>query len=160
TLGVASYGVARVLRRMAGGYTLLATGLFAASFVRPHSALLALIAFMLALVLGRRTAVRQTITPGFLAKLVGVALILAPGRVLVAGTQQLLGVEDLSSSSLERVANTASRNTTEGNSAFTATNPRSITGFPKATITVLFRPFPTEASGMEQLVAAAEGIFL
>ena len=54
TLGLASLGAARVLVRRPGGYTLLVVGLLLGSFVRPHVALLALLAFGVALLVGRR----------------------------------------------------------------------------------------------------------
>src|SRR5262249_46249108 len=41
-----------------------------------------------------------------------------------------------------------------------APNPRTPLGFPEATITSLFRPFPTEAHTTEALGTAIEGVFL
>ncbi|MFA5884660.1 MAG: hypothetical protein WDA60_12470 [Acidimicrobiia bacterium] len=160
TIGVASYGAARVFKRMAGGYTLMGIGLFAASFVRPHLALLALIAFVAALLVGRRTSVRDTVTPSFIAKGVGLVLVLVIGSVLVSRTQKILDIEDFSASSIDSATALVSEQTTVGNSAFTAPNPRSPTGFVEATVTVLFRPFPFEANGSEQLFTALEGMTL
>src|SRR6185436_2195806 len=54
----------------------------------------------------------------------------------------------------------AAEQTAEGASAFNPPNPLSPIGYPQAVITVLFRPLPIEAHGMEQLVTAAEGTFL
>lgn len=160
TIGVASYGVARVLRRMAGGYMLLGVGLLGASFVRPHLALLALFAFVVALLIGRRHTVRAVTTPGFVAKLVGLGLVLVIGSVLISRTQELLGIDDFSGSSLESAATVVGQRTDTGESAFTPANPRSPAGFVEAAVTVLFRPFPNEASGAEQLLTSLEGILL
>src|SRR5262249_48883686 len=54
SMGLASLGVARVLTRQRGGYVLFLVGSFLASLVRPHIAMLALVAFGIALLLGRR----------------------------------------------------------------------------------------------------------
>lgn len=160
TIGLASYGAARVLRRMAGGYTLMGVGLLGASFVRPHLALLALFAFVVALLIGRRSDVRNSITPGFLAKLVGLGLIIILGSVLITRTEKLLDIQDFNSSSLETAATELGALTQQGGSAYTPANPRSPSGFPVVAITVLFRPFPNEASGPEGLFTALEGAFL
>jgi hypothetical protein len=160
TIGLAAYGAARVYRRLGGGYTFMALGLLGASFVRPHLALLALVAFVVALLVGRRHDVRDTITPGFLAKMVGLVLVLVLGSVLVSRTQRLLDIEDFSSSSLDTATAEVTERTSEGDATFTPANPRSPIGFVEASVTVLFRPFPNEARGTEQLLSAAEGLFL
>ena len=160
TIGVAAYGFARVYQRLGGGYTLAALGLFGASFVRPHLALLALLAFVTGLIVGRRHNVRDAITPGFLAKIVGLALVLVLGSVLVTRTQRLLDIEDFSSSSIDTATAEVTQRSSEGDTTFTPANPRSPTGFVQAAVTVLFRPFPTEANGAEQLLGAVEGTLL
>jgi hypothetical protein len=160
TIGMASYGVARVLRRMAGGYMLLGTGLLAGSFVRPHLALLLLVAFVVVLVVGRRHAARDTITPSFIAKGVGLVLVLVIGSVLISRTQRVLDIEDFSAASIDSATALVSEQTTVGSSTFVAPNPRTPDGFVEATVTVLFRPFPFEARGSEQLLTAVEGMVL
>lgn len=160
TIGVASYGAARVYQRLAGGYTLLGLGLLAASFVRPHLALLAIVAFVVALLIGRRDSVRDSITPASVAKIVGIALVVVIGSVLVSRTQKLLDIEDFSATSIEAASNDVTNRTSLGGSTFTPANPRTPLGFPQTAVTVLFRPFPTEASGFEQLFTSVEGIAL
>jgi hypothetical protein len=160
TIGLTSYGAARVFRRLAGGYSLMVLGSLGASLVRPHLAVLAVLAFMIALVIGRRHSTRTTVTPGFLAKLAGLAIIIMIASVLVSRTQELLDIEDFSGSSLQRVATTVGLRTDTGNSAFDPPNPRSLTGFVEAAATVLYRPFLSEARTTEQLVAAVEGMLL
>ena len=160
TVGVAAYGGARIFQRLVGGYTLFTLGLLGGSFVRPHLALLALVAFFTALVIGRRRGGAATMTPGFLAKIVGVALILVIGSVLITRTQRLLDIQDFSASSLDSASARVTDQTTVGNAVFHAANPRSPVGFVKATVTVLFRPFPTEARGSEGRLSAAEGLVL
>jgi hypothetical protein len=160
TIGLAAYGAARVFRRLPAGYTLMGISLLGASFVRPHLALLALVAFTIALMIGRRTSVRETVTPAAIAKVIGVILILIIGSVLISRTQKLLDLEDFSASSLQSVTTAVNEQTDIGGAAFSAPDPKSPTGFVVATVTVLLRPFPTEAHGAEQLVTAAEGVVL
>jgi len=160
TIGIAAYGAARVYQRMVGGYTLLFLGLLAASFVRPHLALLAIVAFGVALLIGNRHTARDAITPGFVAKIIGLVVVLVIGSLLVARTQELLDIEDFSASSIESASSYVEGQTSLGGSAFSPANPRSPTGFPQAVVTVLFRPFPIEAHGFEQLFTAVEGMVL
>jgi hypothetical protein len=160
TIGVATYGAARVFKRMGGGYLLMGSGLFAASFVRPHVALLGLIAFAVALLVGRRHNVRGSVTPSVIAKGVGLVLVIIIGSVLISRTQKLLGVEDFSSASITTATASVTKQTTVGTSSFTPANPRTPQGFVVAAATVLFRPFPIEAHGSEQLFTSIEGMVL
>lgn len=159
TLGLAALGAARVYRRVHGGYAFLTLGLLGASFVRPHAALLALLAFTVALVVGRRTATHRS-TPSSVAKVAGLMILLVLGSVLITRTEQLLNIDELNSSSIDQAITENQERTAQGGSAFTPTNPRRPTGFPVAFVTVLFRPFPFEAHGLEQVVTAAEGVVL
>lgn len=160
TIGLASYGAARVLQRVAGGYTLLAIGLAAGSFVRPHLTLAALVAFVVALLVGWRPASPTAVTPSVVAKAVGIVVVVVIGSLLVSRTQELLNIDDFSASSLETVAATVEGHTAQGGSAFHPPNPRTPGGFVEAAFTVLYRPLPTEARGSEQLLSAAEGVAL
>jgi len=155
TVGLASLGAARVFRRQNGGYVLLLGGLFLGSFVRPHLCLVALLAFVIALAFGRLQNPQRRVTPGSIAKVVALVVLLGFAAVLVARTQTLLRTNDLGSG-LSNVA----KSTSAGASAFKVPDPLSPRGYPQAVITVLFRPFATEAHGVEQLVTAAEGVFL
>jgi len=160
TVGLAAYGAARVFTRMPGGYTFVGVGLLGASFVRPHLALLFLVAFFVALMIGRRSDTRDTVTPAAIAKVLGVVLVIVIGSVLISRTQKLLDLEDFSAASIDTATTQVSEQTDIGSSSFSAPNPRTPTGFVEATVTVLFRPFPFEARGMEQLLTAVEGIVL
>jgi hypothetical protein len=155
TVGLASFGAARVFRREGGGYILLIGGLFLGSFVRPHLCLVALLAFIIALTFGRLQNSQHRVTPGSIAKVAALIVLLAFATVLVARTRDLLSTGDFSSG-LSKAAD----QTSEGASAFSPPDPLSPIGYPQAVLTVLFRPLPIEAHGMEQLVTAAEGVFL
>jgi hypothetical protein len=161
-VGVAMLGAARVLTRKHGGYTLLFAGLLAGSFVRPHVALLGLMAFAIALFIGRREATGSTaITPASVAKVAGLIIVLLVGGYLVTRTQQLVDPGDTgSASSVGSTLAHVQAETTQGNSKFSPSSPNSPVGYAKATVTILFRPFLTEAHGFEQQLTAVEGLLL
>jgi len=155
TVGIAALGAARVFRRDNGGYTLLFLGLFLGSFVRPHLCLVAMLAFVVALTFGRVQNSQRRLTPGSVAKVAALFVLLAFSTVLIARTQDLLGTGDFGAG-----LSYVEEKSAVGGSAFHAPNPLSPIGFPQALITVLFRPLPIEAHGLEQLLTAAEGLFL
>src|SRR5207248_1344708 len=77
TLGIGALGAARVFMRRPGGYTLLTIGLLLGSIVRPHVALIELVAFAFALLIGRRVNTRPgAITPGSIAKIAVLGIML------------------------------------------------------------------------------------
>ena len=149
-----------MLVRRPGGYTLLVVGLLLGSFVRPHVALLALLAFGVALLVGRRESNRPGVTPSSVAKVAGLVVLVAIGGVLASRAASVLDVDDFSTSSIDTVLETNVGRTTEGGSAFASADPQNPLGYVEATVTILFRPFPFESSGAEQLATALEGIFL
>jgi hypothetical protein len=158
TLGIAAVGAARVLTRKAGGYTLLALGLFAGSFVRPHVSLLFLLAFAAALLIGRRQTKAGALTPGGVAKVAGLIVLLALGALLATRTASLLQANDISGTA-DTALNLSSR-TGLGGSAFSAPNPHNPIGYALAIVTVTFRPFLFEAHGTDMIATSFEGLFL
>jgi len=162
TMGVAMVGVARVFTRARGGYTLMFVGLLAGSFVRPNIGLLIVLAFALALFLSRREPTRPgSITPSVVAKVAGLLLVLLLGGYLVTRTQQLIDPGDTGAATTVATAQqTVQQRTSQGGSQFNAADPNSPTGYAKAAITVLFRPFPTESHNFTELLSAAEAVFL
>jgi hypothetical protein len=159
TLGIASVGAARVLVRRPGGYTFLVIGLMLGSFVRPHVSLMALLAFGVALLVGRRESSRR-ITPSSVAKIAGLVVIVALGGVLASRAATLLNVDDFSSSSVNAALAKNINRTGEGGSTFSPPDPQNPVGYVESAITILFRPFPIESHGAEQIVTALEGVFL
>jgi hypothetical protein len=160
TLGIASLGAARVLVRRPGGYTLLVIGLLVGSFVRPHVSLMALLAFGVALLIGRRVSTRPGITPSSVAKVAGLVVLVAIGGVLVSRAASVLDVDDFSSSSISTALESNVTRSAEGGAQFTAADPQNPLGYVEATVTILFRPLPFEAHSSEQVAAALEGLVL
>jgi hypothetical protein len=154
-IGAAVYGAARMYSHRRFGIPMIAVGLAVTFAIRPHiTALLAasISAGFLALTSRRRTP----ITP--LLKAVGIALIAVASLVVVSKAATSLGVDD--SASLSKELAFRGGQTEQGGSAFQAHPIRSPSDVPMATLTVLFRPFPWEATSSQVLIAAAEGSFL
>ncbi len=159
TIAIATLGAAKVLRRLRGGYFLLVVGLLLGSFVRPHVSLLVLIAFSIAHLIGRRAKRSGSVTASSVTKIAGLAILLVLGSVLATRTSTLLDANDISGSVDEQLQGVQAR-TFEGESSFPPANPTNPVGYAKAAVTILFRPFITEADGMEGLITAAEAMAL
>ncbi len=159
TIGLASLGAARVLARRGGGYSLLVLGLLGGSIVRPHVSLMVMAAFAVALLIGRRPRRPGLRTPGALAKIVGIAVIVVVGGVLANNTAKLLHTSDLNESINAGLAANAAR-TTQGGSAFTPANPQNPIGYLESAVTIVARPFPNEAHGPEGIGTSFEAMLL
>ncbi len=159
TLGIGALGAARVLDRRPGGYALMATGLLLGSLVRPHIGLLELVAFALALLVGRQTNRGGVVTPVSVGKVAGLVVLLVLGGVLAERFGSVTGSTDLTD--VKSVLEINENRTDLGGSAFAPANPTNPVGYVQAAVTVLFRPFPMESGGgLEQTAAAVEATFL
>jgi hypothetical protein len=138
-LGLMALGAAKVFVRRPGGYSLLLFG---------------------ALVIGRRRSRPGALTPASIGKIAGLVVILALGAVLATRAANLLNANDVNSSSITTALNESAARTGQGGSAFSAPNPKNPIGYAEAAVTVLFRPFPGEASGFEGIASSVEALFL
>jgi hypothetical protein len=159
TLGLASYGAARLLSHHRHGFLLLALGGGGTALVRPHVSVI-LGASIFAAFLLRRAPKDHSITSP-LAKLTGI-VVLGCALVLVVGqTEKLFGLDDFSQDSVREVLEQAQTGTDEAGSAFeNEDTDLSVTRFPDAFVSVLFRPFPYEAHNAQALIASLEGAVL
>lgn len=157
TLGVATYGVARVLARRTGGYLVLALGLGGATLVRPHLTVLVAAAIAAAYLLRRAPAV-SALAP--VAKVAGVVVIGALLLVTLQQTEEFFGVDNQGTSGLTDVLDETSRRSSQGGSEFDAPSARSPAQIPSAIVAVLFRPFPFEAHNTQARIASLEGLAL
>lgn len=156
TLGLIAYGTARLLQHGRGAVVALAAGFVGSAMVRPHITLLAFAGTSAAFLL-RRNRREALVTP---TKLAGVAVLVVAGVLIVGQVERFLGIDRLDRRSIEAVlAQTASNTESFEGSRVRPTLP-SLGTFPKAVVTVLFRPFPYEARNIPQLVASVEGLAL
>src|SRR5690348_17018360 len=79
---------------------------------------------------------------------------------LLGAVEQRFKVSTANSTTATAVLNDAQKQTNTGGSNFTPARVHSPVQFPAAFVTVLFRPFPTEAHTTQGVVSALEGSFL
>jgi hypothetical protein len=158
TLGIAAYGAALVLRYRPHGYLVLAAGLAGTAAVRPHVTLIALIAFFLAYLLRRRSWMESRL--GLLGRIVGLAVLVGAGVLVLAQTAHFFHVDRIDTGSVEQVLDRAADQSATGGSEFDAGRLTSPSEYPSAALSVLFRPYPWEAGNAQALVASAEGVLL
>ncbi len=155
-LGLAAFGASHLLAaEYVKGAIYMAPGLALATGVRPHLATLMAASVLLALLLARRTEGRS----GWLGRLV-IASIVVLGLTWVASTAAENLHLDPSTEGLEQFAEGVQSRTTTGGSSVEGNPVRSPFDLPEATLRVLLRPLPHEASNLAMLLSAAETMVL
>src|SRR2546421_1661986 len=131
--GLAALGAARLFTRRPGGYTLVLFGIGGAYFIRPHVAMIALVALVVALLIGRGYA-RPTgaLTPASVAKLAAVCVILVAMSVVATRTADYLGIKSLHPTYTEQKFQETRELTGEGGSRFSPADAASPIGYPQA----------------------------
>lgn len=156
-IGVASYGIARILTVRPGAFLITGLGLAGVVAVRPHVAILLGAAVVPAYFL-RRGGRTSPLAPA--AKVIGLAVLLVGFSVVAAQAERFFGFEDLDSGSVEEVLVETQGRTSQGGSAYTPVVVRNPIQYPWAVVTVLVRPFPTEADNGQMLFTSLEGFVL
>jgi hypothetical protein len=158
TLGLATYGVAMLLRYRTRGYVALLAGLAGTAMVRPHVTLLTFVALFIAYLLRRRSW-RES-NSGLLGRIVGIGVLVLVGGIVLAQAASFFNLADIDRQGVDQVLDRTSDQSSTGGSQFSVARPKSPAEYPEALITVLFRPFPWEAANAQALAAAAEGAVL
>jgi hypothetical protein len=157
-LGVGSYGAARLLRRLPGGYMLIVVGGFAVYQVRPHMG--ALFGVTLLLAFGLRAFDPDT-RRGAAAWLTGLILVGGGAGYALANFGELLPRDEMTEgSAVDQVFAETNQRTSTGGSEFASRPVESPADFGHALITVPFRPYPNEAHNPQALIASFEGLLL
>jgi len=154
--GLTAFGVARFFAADGHGLIYMALGAAGTAVVRPHLAVLTVGAAVGAQLLRPTTRTPTSI----LVKVAGVAVLAGAIVVLAAQSAEFLELEETSWGALSVEIERRSALATQGGSAFEAVPIRSPLEFPPALITVLFRPFPWEATNPQLLVQGLEGMLL
>lgn len=158
TLGLTSYGVALILRHQPLGYLTAALGMTGTAMVRPHVTVLCFAALFVAYLLRRRSWSESRLGP--IGKMVGVAVLLVAGGIVVGRAAAFFNLDDVDTESVDQVFERTESQSAQGGSEFTAARPTSPREFPNALLSVLFRPYPWEANNAQAMVAAIEGMML
>lgn len=172
-IGVVAYGASRLfMSRWLVGFATIAAGLLGTTMVRPHVAMMLLVATCSALIVlrsSRTAAARQDEesvgrkarqAAGIGIKAAALALLVVGGGLLASQTASVLKLDDTGVGDLTSGLDATEAQTTQGDAGFTPFVVRSPVNYPPAFVTVLFRPFPFEARNAESLLTAGEGVVL
>jgi len=158
TLGIASYGAARMLTAHQFGVPVFALGLLGTAMVRPHVSLIAIVSLFGAYLL------RKSPRPSLLGPAVKILMlaILAVGTLAVMSQMEsFFGVSKIDGTSADQILTTANKQSTQGGSAVaTAASPSNPVAVANAIVAVIFRPWPYEAHNLQSLAASMEGVLL
>ena len=159
TLGIASYGVARILTGSAlPGAIGFVGGALLAAIVRPHVAGMLAIAALGGLIFLRPKAVTGRLGP--VLKWAAIGGVVAVSLLLIRQTQTFLRASVLSPQGVVSELQSVSVRSDTGGSAFDPIVVRSPLQIPEAAVTVLFRPFVFEANNAQAALAALESAAL
>ncbi len=158
-LGLASWGAAAIYARRPRGYGLFALGVLGAAMPRPHIAIVVIAAAAVGLlVTSLFHGHRSTISLG--SRVVASLFLLVLGSILAPRLATFLNIDDVGGSGFSDSLDTVLERTSQGGSGFDPATISSPLDYPKAFVTVLFRPFPFEATGISTILTAAEGTLL
>lgn len=160
-IGLVSYGAAQLLGeriRAAGVVTFLA-GVSVLFFIRPHMAMIAIVSLGFAVLFSSVAGANKSdLSKGFIMRMITLVVMLVVGSIATTQVSKVLGGGD--DGGVTSVLSRTQGQTATGGSEFeppAATTPLDV---PASIVTVLFRPFPWEASSANGLVAGFEGIML
>ena len=154
-IGVGALGVAKVFNAQ-GGWLLLALAAVGTVMIRPHFTLLLAVGVLVAQIF-RPTGADGS---GTLRKAVGLAAVVGAVVIFTTQSAEFLGIEDLDATAVMETIEWASGQTEQGGSIFEPVPLSHPLGIPAAIMTMLFRPFPWEASGIAMLIQSVEGLAL
>jgi hypothetical protein len=159
TIGLATYGVALILKHNPLGYPYAAFGLIGTGLARPHITALCFVSLFFAYMLRRKSWREARFGP--FGKAAGIAVMLVAGGVVLSTTAGFFDVSG-DAGGVDQVLQRTQTQSAQGGSEFEGGGQRAYTPkeFPVAFTTVMFRPYPWEANNAQMLVAAFEGSFL
>jgi hypothetical protein len=158
-LGMCALGAANLFVGRWRGFIWLTAGSLGCVAVRPHVALIVFAGLGVGLLLRRNRGAysRMLAKPvGTMVLLVGIILA---GSVMFQQTQSFFKLDSLDFETAQGVLDATAEQTETGGSAYVTQSPNSPVGYARAAITVMFRPFPTEARG-NAFYTGLEGVLL
>ena len=158
-LGLCANGVARIHVRRPGGFPVLALGLLASVMARPHVSVIIMVGLSASYLLRRTPDKKSPVGP--IAKVAGIVLIIAVTGVILRQAEGYLKVDSLTNQqTITELQDYTREQTTQGFSKFDTPKKGGLSQLPLGIVTLLFRPFPWEASSGQSLFAALEGVLL
>ncbi len=156
-LGVCSYGAARLFTHRRGGITLLVVGTTAVLLIRPHMALIVVIAVGVAELFVRSTSGSVVLSA---SKLFAISILLVGGAIAATRTAEFLDLDRISAVDASTALQETQDQTAQGSSEYQAIRADTPWKYPLAVVTVLARPFLIEARGTTLMLTALEGTAL
>ena len=155
-LGTVAYGGAKLLRGDLHGLLITTIGMLAVALVRPHVALIAMTALVAAVIVGApgRGAMRTV------ARVALIAALVVGGSVASDAVEALSDIDGLNPTGIEAALDLVNTRSSQGGSHFEAARVDGIVEYPWGFVTVLFRPFPHEASNAAMLLTSFEALVL
>ena len=155
-IGLAVFGASRLYDRRWSGAPPVLLGIFAIGMIRPHVAMVVLAAVLMGLF------ARRAHTRGRLASHTVLLLVVLIGSMWAASASaELFGLESLDGfSDVSAALDFTEARTTQDQSQFSAARVDTPLDYPRAIVTVLFRPFPWEADSTVALLSAIEGVLM
>ncbi|WP_055590663.1 hypothetical protein [Peterkaempfera griseoplana] len=165
-LGATAYGIARLLERRRGAFAWIVAGSLGTGMVRPHVTVLAGAGLVIGYVLRRRP--REVSALGPLRTILTVVVLGVGVMLMLQQVNSFFGTGASGGGSVDQVLQETARRTSQGGSQIDPsaagvgeddagpTVSLSPLGLPMAVVTVLFRPFPFEASNVQNLVQSVE----
>ncbi|MGH8892828.1 MAG: hypothetical protein ACRDWY_05910, partial [Actinomycetes bacterium] len=157
-LGLTALGAAGLLADRRDCVWPLGLGLTATAVVRPHITATVFAAIAVAMLVRKAPRPATELTP--IIRVVTLAALAACGLLIVSQAQQFLGIEQLTTTSVDAAIVDTAERTGKGGSSFESVGVNSPLDLPMAIVSVLFRPFLFEAGNPQMLLAAVEGTFL
>lgn len=155
-LGITAYGAARLLRGEVRAFGIVALGLLGAGMVRPHVALIAVTALIIALIV--RAPGRGAL--GMSGRLGIIGLLIVGGSLASDAVESILDIDGLNPTGLSAALDLVNSRSSQGGSFFTAARIDGPSEYPWGFFTVLFRPLPHEASSPAMLLTSIEALVL
>ena len=153
-IGLVANGAARQWTGARGGMALVAGGLGVTALVRPHITLLLVAALLGAVMVTRWDAVGSS-DPLRKVASIGILVGLLIASVVLANS--FFEIDTSSGEQLSDVFEQTEERTDRGGSTFETSGPLL---FPWTVVTVLFRPFPFEATNFQTAITSLETTFL
>ncbi len=159
-LGAATLGAAQLFAGRFRGLVWLALGLWGASIVRPHMALIVGAGLVVAAPLAVLRGGAHRRQRGRLGSAVLLVALLLAGSTLIGVAEDFFGLDSLNTQTAQEQLDETTRRSGEGGSTFTSLSPNNPVGFALSGVTVLFRPFPFEVGNAQALLTSLEGLAL
>lgn len=159
TVGLSSLGAAYLLRdRWSKGAVVTMVGVGITTLVRPHVALIVLIAVAAMVFMPRERRSNSR----FMLRMLAVLVFVLGGSFLARETASLFNKDDRSGETVdvESALANAQDQTAQGGSRYSPVRIRTPLDYPLAFGTVFFRPLPTEARDINGIISSVEALLI